>query len=62
MDKRAAKREAHAWVAELILGALGNGLLADFADDEGDEAKIRDAIHELAWRHQDLAGDQTLKP
>ena len=51
MDKRAAKREAHRWVATLIEGALGNGLLGDLDDNPNDEARIKAAIQELADEH-----------
>jgi hypothetical protein len=51
MDKRAAARQAHLWVAAVIDGALGNGSFDELADEQ----RVREAIKEISQRHRRLA-------
>jgi hypothetical protein len=51
MDKRAAKREAHRWVSQVIDGALGNGAEDYFADNETDAERVQAAIRDLQAEH-----------
>ena len=50
MNQRAARREAHRWVAAIIEGALGNGAADELAEDDA----VKAAIKEIAERHARL--------